>query len=277
MSLRLAAAEETLLGRDLEEKFAFAHSVGFDGIEMSGRGDGIFAGRAAELRRARAAGVVMPTAVVHMDHFIGDFDPERRRDAINEVKLLLSTIVEAGGFGVVSPHAFGLFSRKLPPFTPPRSDHDSRRLLIEALTELGDHAEAAGAILLLEPLNRYEDFVVNTLADAVSVIEAVGSAGVALIADTFHMSVEEADIGAAIRQAKPHLHHVQLGDSNRLQPGAGHYDWPETLGALEDIGYQGWLAMECGIRGLVEQVLPQVAKLLKPEPLRPQTPDAATR
>jgi hypothetical protein len=163
----------------------------------------------------------MPTAVVHMDHFIGDFDGDRRRDAIEQVKLLLTTILEAGGFGVVSPHAFGLFSRNLPPFTPPRPDAESRALLVAALTELGAHA------------------------------------------DTFHMSVEESDIGGAIRKAGAHIKHVQLGDSNRLEPGAGHYDWPDTLDALEDIGYEGWLAMECGISRPIETVLPQVAALLK--------------
>jgi hypothetical protein len=74
MSFRLAAAEATLPGDTLMDKFDFVQSVGFDGIELSGRGDGVFAGRAAELREARDAGVLMPTAVVHMDHFIGDFD-----------------------------------------------------------------------------------------------------------------------------------------------------------------------------------------------------------
>ncbi len=199
MTFRLAAAEGTLPGQSLEEKFEFVTSVGFDGIELSGRGDGIFAGRVDELRAARRAGVVMPTAVVHMDHFIGDFDSDRRRDAIDQLKLLLSTIVEAGGTGVVSPHAFGLFSTKLPPFTPPRPAAESRRLLVEALREAGEHGVAVGAVVYLEPLNRYEDFVVNTLADAASIVDEVDSAGVQVIADTFHMSVEESDIGAADR------------------------------------------------------------------------------
>lgn len=263
MSFRLAAAEGTLPGSSLEEKFAFVQSVGFDGIELSGRGDGIFAGRVDELRTAHRAGVVMPTAVVHMDHFIGDFDPMRRRDAIDQLKLLLATIVEAGGTGIVSPHAFGLFSTKLPPFTPPRPVADARQLLVEALHEVGDHAVSVGATVYLEPLNRYEDFVVNTLADAASIVDEVDSPGVAVIADTFHMSVEEGDIGAAIRATESRIGHVQLGDSNRLEPGAGHYDWPETLHALESIGYQGWLAMECGLSGPVEVVLPKVAALLK--------------
>jgi sugar phosphate isomerase/epimerase len=135
--------------------------------------------------------------------------------------------------------------------------------LVEALAELGDHAVAVGSVVYLEPLNRYEDFMVNTLANAVAIVEEVGSPGVAVIADTFHMSVEEADIAAAIRSAAGHIGHVQLGDSNRLEPGAGHYGWPETLGALDAIGYQGWLAMECGLSGPVESVLPKVATLLK--------------
>jgi sugar phosphate isomerase/epimerase len=263
MSFRLAAAEGTLPGETLEEKFAFVQSVGFDGIELSGRGDGIFGGRVEELHRARAAGVVMPTAVVHMDHFIGDFDADRRRDAIDQLKILLTTIGEAGGQGVVSPHAYALFTKKLPPYTPPRSDEESRSQLVDALREVGEHAVSVGTTVYLEPLNRYEDFVINTLADASSVIDEVGSPGVAVIADTFHMSVEEGDIGAAIRAAGSRIQHVQLGDSNRLEPGAGHYDWPETLAALEDIGYDGWLAMECGLSAPVEEVLPRVAKLLK--------------
>ena len=259
---RLAAAEGTLPGTSLQEKFAFVQSVGFHGIELSGRGDGIFAARVDELRAAARAGVVMPTAVVHMDHFIGDFDPARRRDAIDQLKVLLSTVVEAGGTGIVSPHAFGLFSTKLPPFTPPRSDEESRRQLVEALHEAGEHAVSVGAVVYLEPLNRYEDFVVNTLDDAASIVDEVDSAGVAVIADTFHMSVEEGNIGAAIRRTGSRIGHVQLGDSNRLEPGAGHYDWPETLDALESIGYQGWLAMECGLSAPVADVLPRVARLL---------------
>jgi sugar phosphate isomerase/epimerase len=262
MTFRLAAAEGTLPGQSLEEKFEFVTSVGFDGIELSARGDGIFAGRVDELRAARRSGVVMPTAVVHMDHFIGDFDQRRRRDAIDQLKLLLSTIVEAGGTGIVSPHAFGLFSTKLPPFTPPRPEAESRRLLVEALREAGEHAVSVGAVVYLEPLNRYEDFVVNTLDDAASIVDEVDSAGVEVIADTFHMSVEESDIGAAIRRTGSRIGHVQLGDSNRLEPGAGHYDWPETLAALESIGYAGWLAMECGLSAPVEVVLPKVAALL---------------
>lgn len=263
MSFRLAAQESTLPGDTLEEKFAAAQSYGFDGIELGAQGDGRFAARADELAAAQRAGVVMPSAVAHTPLFVGDFDPERRRKAIEEVKEILSTLPAAGSAGLVMPNGFAVFSTKLPPFKPPRSAEASRTALVGALKELGDHGERVGAKVFLEPLNRYEDYLINTLADAVDVVEEVDSPAVVVIADTFHMSIEETDIGAAIREAGHHIEHVQLGDSGRLEPGNGHYDWSETLDALEDISYEGWLAMECGLSGPVEDVLPGVAKLLK--------------
>jgi sugar phosphate isomerase/epimerase len=261
--IRLAAQESTLPGATLQEQFQRALDWGFDGIELAGKGDGVFGARAAELRAARDAGVVMSSAVMNTPTFLGSFDPAARQTAIDDLEVLLSTVVEAGGVGIVSPNSYGVFSKRLPPFTPPRSDEESRRLLVEALVGLGEHAVAVGAQLFLEPLNRYEDYLVNTLADAVSIVEEVGSPGVAVIADTYHMSIEEADCAASIVAAGPHVRHVQLGDSNRLEPGAGHYDWPATLAALESIGYDGWLAMECRLRGPAADVLPGVAALLR--------------
>ena len=102
-------------------------------------------------------------------------------------------IVEAGGFGAITPAAFGLFSAALPPFRSPRSRTDDRSVLLEELHALGEHASSAGAVLLLEPLNRYEDHMVNTLAQAVSLVEELGQDSVRVMADTFHMNIEEAD------------------------------------------------------------------------------------
>lgn len=261
MGYRLAAQEHLLEGDSLPEKYEFALSVGFHGVELLGHGDGAFAARAAEIADARAAGVVMPATTVIMDHFIGDFDADRRRDAREQLKLLLTGTVEAGGFGVVTPHAFGLFSRALPPFVPPRSVEDSRVLLVESLRELAKYAEPIGATVLLEPLNRFEDYVVNRLEDAVAIVEQVDSPAVAVIADTFHMSIEEPNVGESIRAAGHHIRHVQLGDSNRLEPGAGHFDWSEALDAFDAIGYDGWYVMECGLSGPPREVLPRVADL----------------
>ncbi|MGW5364412.1 sugar phosphate isomerase/epimerase family protein [Actinopolymorpha pittospori] len=270
MTIRLAAQEHMLDGATLVEKFRFAQACGFDGIELRGAGKGWFGTRVEEVRSARAAGVVMPTVCVMMDHFIGDFDAARRKDAREQMKILLSVIVEAGGFGAVTPASYGMFSLRLPPFEPPRTAEQDREILLEELTALGEHARDVGAVVLLEPLNRYEDHMVNTLAAGAGLVREVGLASVALIGDFFHMSIEESDPAQALRDVAPHLRHLQLGDTNRLEPGAGHYDWARSLDALEEIGYDGWMAMECRLSGPPSQVLPRVSALLR----RPAGADA---
>jgi sugar phosphate isomerase/epimerase len=250
-------------GGSLEEKWDAARSYGYDGIELRGAGDLAFAARLPELLRAAAAGVPMPTVCVDMLHFIGDFDAERRRDARAQIRSQLSVIAELGGRGVMTPASYGMFSRRLPPFEPPRTPAEDRAILIDALGELGRHAETEGVALYLEPLNRYEDHMVNRLADGVSLLEEVGLASVRLGADTYHMNIEEADPAAALESARPWLGHVQVSDSNRLEPGAGHVDWAAICASLKTIGYDGPLALESRLSGPAEDVLPRVPVLLR--------------
>jgi sugar phosphate isomerase/epimerase len=262
MTIPIACQEQLLPGAGLSEKYALAVSLGYQGIELRGRGDLALARRLPELRRARAQGVVMPTVCVEMDHFIGDFDPERSRDAVRNLRSQLSVIAELGGIGAMTPAAWGMFSRRLPPFEPPRPPEGDRRVLVDALGELGEHARAEGVTLFLEPLNRYEDHMVNRLDEAVALCRAVGLPSVRVVADTYHMNIEEDDAGAALRAAAPYLGHVQVSDSNRHQPGAGHLDWPALLATLDGIGYAGWLALECRLRGEPVAALRQAATVL---------------
>jgi sugar phosphate isomerase/epimerase len=81
--------------------------------------------------------------------------------------------------------------------------------------------------------------------------------------DFFHMSIEEADIAASLRAAREYLVHVHLADSNRLQPGAGHTDFAGAFGALRDMSFDGYMVMECGIRGDPREVLPEVVLHLR--------------
>lgn len=261
--IRLAAAENTLPGDSLEEKYRVVLNCGFDGIELSAPGAGGFTARREELSRARDVGVQMPSAVWHGVEFFGSFDPEQRRAAVDGAKDAMPVLAAAGARGLVCPNSFGVFSLRLPPFTPPRPAQQSRQMLVEALREVGQVAAENGVKVFLEPLNRFEDYLVTTLEGACSIAEEVSSPGVAVVADTFHASIEEADVEASLRTAAPWLEHVQLGDTNRLEPGAGHYDWESTLQVLDEIGYDGWLAMECGLSGPVTEVLPSVARLLR--------------
>jgi sugar phosphate isomerase/epimerase len=259
--VKLACQEQLLPGESILEKWEFAHSGGFDGIELQGKDD--WRGRLDDLRAARDRGVVFSSVCVISDRFIGDFEVERRREAIEHMKHLLSGIAELGGRGAITPAAFGLATRRLPPFKVRRTEEEDRRVLLEALEELGECAESVGTLVLLEPLNRYEDHMLNRMEQAVELCQTVGRSSIKVMGDLFHMNIEEDDLGETIRRAEGHLAHIHLADSNRLQPGAGHTDFAGAFGALRDIGSDGYMAMECGIRGDAREVLPEVVRDLR--------------
>jgi len=261
--VKLSCQEHLIPGESLVQKWEHLQSWGYDAIELHGHGDFVFRARLDELQAARRAGVAMPTVCVIMDHFIGDFDAGKRRDAIENMKSLLSVMSEIGGEGAITPASYGMFSRRLPPYEPPRTEAEDRAVLVEGLTELGEHAGREGVRVYLEPLNRYEDHMVNSLAQAVELGDEVGLDSVKVMGDLFHMNLEEDDPPASIRAAGGHLRHVHLADSNRAHPGTGHVDFAGALAALRDIGFDGYMALECGLRGDAGMVLPEVARYLR--------------
>jgi sugar phosphate isomerase/epimerase len=114
--------------------------------------------------------------------------------------------------------------------------------LCDSLASLASHASQCGQPLLIEPLNRYETNLLNTLGDAEQVLPSNGN--VRLLADLFHMNIEERDIAAAIRTAGPRLAHVHFVDSNRRPAGSGHIDYRPIVAALHEIGYNGYASAE---------------------------------
>ena len=107
-------------------------------------------------------------------------------------------------------------------------------------------------MLLFEPLNRYEDHMVNTVAQAAELI-ARRLPGVRVLADTYHMNIEEDDPCAALRAAAGLLGAVHLSDSNRHQPGTGHVPFEAIIATLREIGFDGVLSVECRLRGEPER------------------------
>lgn len=116
--------------------------------------------------------------------------------------------------------------------------------LAEALEQLGPRAHAQGVPLLYEFLNRYETNLFNRVADSLELLKTLRTQNVKLLADLFHMNIEEADIAAALRLAGPKLGHVHFADSNRRAIGLGHTDMKPVMTALRDIGYDGYLSAE---------------------------------
>jgi sugar phosphate isomerase/epimerase len=250
----LAIQENLVPGDTLAARLAFALDAGFDGLELRDAArpglDGL-AGR-------------VTSGCPELGGWLGDFDAAARRRAIEELKRQLDAIAALGGRGVVTPAAWGMFTRRLPPFAdPPRTPEQDREVLLEGLAEAGAHAQAAGVVLLLEPLNRYEDHMLNTVAQSVELIAAAGSPAVEVLADTYHMNIEEDDLCAALRSAGDALGAVHLSDSNRHQPGTGHVPFGAIFATLHEIGFDGVLSVECGLRGEPEEAVRACGRYLR--------------
>jgi sugar phosphate isomerase/epimerase len=171
-----------------------------------------------------------------------------RQQAVEQIKQGLHTAAEMGAHGSIVVPIFG--RPKISPPNPPQTLYElEREILIDGLTRIAPTAEALGVKVVLEPLNRYETHFVNRLEQGADICQAVGSDAVKIMADFFHMNIEEVDIGQAIEQAADHIAYVHLADSNRCQPGAGHLDFRPGLAALKRIGYEGWMTLECRIMG----------------------------
>lgn len=116
--------------------------------------------------------------------------------------------------------------------------------LRDNLAPVVEHAMAAGIRVGVEPLNRYETSVLNTVDQGIAALAGLPPAGCGLALDVYHMNIEERNIPAAIRRAGPRIAHVQVCANDRGAPGADHLDWPAILAALDDAGYDGPLAIE---------------------------------
>ncbi len=116
--------------------------------------------------------------------------------------------------------------------------------LAEALEELGDRGASHGQVLLYEPLNRYETNLFNRVADTADFLDTLRTRSVKILADLFHMNIEEACIADALRAGARHLGHVHFADSNRRAIGLGHTDAAPVVAALREIGYDGYLSGE---------------------------------
>lgn len=116
--------------------------------------------------------------------------------------------------------------------------------LVEALDELGSHAKQYKTPLLYEPLNRYETNMACTIEAGVLLLKSLASSNVLLLADLFHMNIEEADMAEAIRAGAGYIGHVHFVDSNRRPAGLGHLDFAPIAAALKETGYQQYASAE---------------------------------
>jgi D-psicose/D-tagatose/L-ribulose 3-epimerase len=116
--------------------------------------------------------------------------------------------------------------------------------LRDHLAPVVDHARAAGVRVGIEPLNRYETSLVNTVAQGLAALDGLLGPHLGLALDTYHLNIEERDSAASVRAAADHLVHVQVCGNDRGAPGDDQTDWVALLAALDVVAYDGPLVIE---------------------------------
>ena len=115
---------------------------------------------------------------------------------------------------------------------------------ISGLRECAQFARKRNIRLTLEPVNRYESNFINNLQEGIDFIKRVDMPNLGLLADTFHMNIEEVSIYDSLKQAKDYITHIHVADSNRHAPGLGHLDFAKIVLTLREMEYRGYLSAE---------------------------------
>jgi D-psicose/D-tagatose/L-ribulose 3-epimerase len=224
----------------LPDTLARIAAAGYDGVELPGE-----PGRwkAADLRRWLGDHGLAPVALtascmVDTERDLAHPDARIRGVAVDYIRRCLAMAGEIG-----APLVQMLASGE--PRLAPIATRDAEwGWSVAAMQAAAREAERTGGRIAVEPLNRYEAYLVTSTAEALAYLDAVGSLAVGMTLDLFHANIEEPDVAASIRAAGSRLWHVQVADTTRRGLGHGHLDLARVTEALASIDYGGAVVVE---------------------------------
>ena len=223
---------------EIAENLRKINDLGYDGVELAVRNPETL--NLVELHALLAeTGLIVSalgTGQAYGEEGLSFTHPDEivRQAAINRVK---SHIKMAAVFK--AKVVIGLIRGKTEKdIDPARSD----KWLVDALIECASVDPEVQ--LAVEPINRYETDLVNTVKTGLHLLDRVKMDNIGLLLDTFHMNIEEPSLCESIILAKERLYHVHIADSNRWYPGAGHIDFIQIFGLLERMAYSGFVSAE---------------------------------
>ena len=233
----------------VEEHFRLFEALkraGYDGVEIP-----VYEGSEAHFREVgRAAAneglaVTAGTAMPDEAHSAVSPDPLARKGAVDRLHWVIDRVHAAGGEALAGPchQPLGVFTSEPP--TPAERDR-----LVDVARDAADYAAGAGIALSIEPLNRFECYILNTVADAAEIVRRVDRPNFGLPYHTFHANIEEKDPVGVIAPSIAAINYVHISENDRGTPGKGHVPIRATLQALKGAGYDGWLTIEAFGRAL---------------------------
>jgi D-psicose/D-tagatose/L-ribulose 3-epimerase len=216
--------------------------LGFDGVEISllGMSDEKAVGLASLIRDHGLEVTCSDGLSKAAD--ITSADPDIRAAGLAHLQWAIRTVAKLGGQGLA-----GVIYSPWGVFDP---DHKAARTQrsAETLGRLHDDLVRYDVTLGIEAINRFETDLVNTAAEACALARATGSDRIGVLLDTFHLNIEEKDVGAAIAASADRLVHFHVSDNDRGVPGSGHVPWAEVAAGIKDAAYDGWIVAEMFVK-----------------------------
>ena len=232
---------ESPFGNDKMYLARHVADLGFDVLEVCIEDPGLVDASAIRQAAGEAGVGISVCGAFGPDRDVSHEDPERRRAGIDYLKFCIGLAADVGSADVIGPMYSATGKARL---ISEEERERQRGWAADGLSEAADYAGERGVGLAIEPLNRFETDMVNTVEQGLDLCERIGRENVGLLLDTFHMNIEEKSIPDAIRTAGDRLRHFHSCENDRGAPGSGHVDWAATFEALSDVGYDGLVVIE---------------------------------
>lgn len=278
--LRISSQEGVIPGKSLEEKLDKMEKWGIEGLEIGsaiGREESL--PKALEGRKVKVSAVCMGS----LGGRLVSPDKAAREQAAEDLKRHLTAAGAVGSTGCIFVPCFNgeqdnndkalrkalADSEAGKEFEKAagRRNSEVRRILVDMLAPIGEHALKANTRVLLEPLNRGEAWFLRQVADAAAIARDCKNLGVCVMGDFYHMAIEEPSLMGAFISGGQWLHHVHLASKSRVMPGQDREpdqaNYQSGFRGLKVIGYQDFMSFECGCRGDKEAEIPKAVAFLR--------------
>ncbi len=232
------------MDEDLSATLSFLKQTGYDFVEIpisvpnAATADLVKWQRIGQQLAGQGLGVQACT-LCGPEHSLISPDEGVRRAGVAYLKTVIDCTAAAGGTILMGPLYAGFKTFAGRPANGPEWDWS-----VAGMREVAEHAQARGVVLAVEYLNRFETYLLTCARDLARYVEAVDHPNCRAAFDTFHANMEEKSQAGAIRTLAPYLAHVQISENDRATPGQGHIDFGEVFQTLQDVGYNGPIAIE---------------------------------
>lgn len=240
----------TIIFRDtpVKDVLSLMKENGYDGVEIAWvpKGHPFYWGKDVDVSEVRDISKSLELEVCSICPFwpakydLANVSNEVRKNAISYLKNTIDAADELGAkVIVVVPSAV---------FKEPSGSFEMEwKSCVGSLKEVGSYAAGKNVVLAIEPLIRFLSYFINRMDQGLELIRSTGSEGLGVMADVFHMNVEEKTIEGAIEKARDKLVHVHVSDSNNMVPGSGHLNFKSIFRTLKSISYDGFISGELGV------------------------------